>query len=203
MNDLNDPSFFPTETGRVDNVEQSFHGQGLHNGAQLGFIMDSLISLTPRDIASTYLQGHLLGRARDWFEIFGSTLVQKTAKDFAQLKEALTKYFPLVRNRKDLKIQFYSSQQSRGQEPTDFIHDLLKVYKKLVLNMSEEALEVSNDVRGIQSIASKASYLPSNRKSSREVSGRPLITSIVFAFKIRGGTEPNHTVPCKSAQSYG
>ncbi|GFU60442.1 hypothetical protein TNCV_4433071 [Trichonephila clavipes] len=30
MNDLNDPSFFPTETGRVDNVEQSFHGQGFY-----------------------------------------------------------------------------------------------------------------------------------------------------------------------------
>ncbi|GFU70513.1 uncharacterized protein TNCV_2511691 [Trichonephila clavipes] len=31
-------------------------------------------------------------------------------------------------------------QGGRGQEPTDFIYDLLKVYKKLGLEMSEEAL---------------------------------------------------------------
>ncbi|GFX19581.1 uncharacterized protein TNCV_2074891 [Trichonephila clavipes] len=36
--------------------------------------------------------------------------------------------------------EFNSSQQSRDQEPTDFIYDLLKIHKKLGLSMSEEAL---------------------------------------------------------------
>ncbi|GFS78265.1 uncharacterized protein TNCV_3172201 [Trichonephila clavipes] len=84
----------------------------------------------PRDLACAYLKGHLLGIARYWFDIFGSALVQNTATDFEQLKVALTKNFPVVRNRKDSEIQFYSSQQSRNQEPTDFIYDLLKIHKK-------------------------------------------------------------------------
>ncbi|GFT25980.1 uncharacterized protein TNCV_5126461 [Trichonephila clavipes] len=66
--------------------------------------------------------------------------VQNTATDFAQLKVALTKTFSVVRNRKDLEIQFYSSQQCRNEEPTDFIYNLLKVHKKLRLRVSEEAL---------------------------------------------------------------
>ncbi|GFX69469.1 uncharacterized protein TNCV_380381 [Trichonephila clavipes] len=57
-----------------------------------------------RDLPCAYLKGHLLGRARDWFEIFRSALVQNTAVDFEQLKAALTKNFPVVRNKKDLEI---------------------------------------------------------------------------------------------------
>ncbi|GFW09688.1 uncharacterized protein TNCV_1393891 [Trichonephila clavipes] len=45
----------------------------------------------PRNLACAYLKGHLLGKARDWFEIFGSTLVQNTAMDYEQWKRALTK----------------------------------------------------------------------------------------------------------------
>ncbi|GFW03844.1 uncharacterized protein TNCV_2049601 [Trichonephila clavipes] len=60
--------------------------------------------------------------------------------DFAQLKSAMTKIFPVVRNRKDLESQFYSSQQNMDQEPTDFIYDLLKIHKKVGLSISEEAL---------------------------------------------------------------
>ncbi|GFX22924.1 uncharacterized protein TNCV_2086321 [Trichonephila clavipes] len=52
----------------------------------------------------------------------------------------LAKAFPAIRNKKDLEIRFYSSQQRRDQEPTDFICDLLKLQKQLVLGMSEEAL---------------------------------------------------------------
>ncbi|GFX61165.1 uncharacterized protein TNCV_4565601 [Trichonephila clavipes] len=66
--------------------------------------------------------------------------VQGTATDFTQLKEALTENFPAVRNRKDLELKLYSSYQSRGQEPTDFFYNLLKVHKRLGLKMSEEAL---------------------------------------------------------------
>ncbi|GFX68509.1 uncharacterized protein TNCV_2432161 [Trichonephila clavipes] len=67
-------------------------------------------------------------------------LVQDMATNFAQLKEALTKNSSVVRSRKDLEVKFYSTHQGRGQEPTDFIYDLLKVHKELGLRMSEEAL---------------------------------------------------------------
>ncbi|GFU15698.1 retrovirus-related Pol polyprotein from transposon 297 [Trichonephila clavipes] len=60
--------------------------------------------------------------------------------DFAQLTMALSKAFPSIRNKNDLEIKFYSSQQRRDQEPTDSIYELLKLHKQLGLGMSEEAL---------------------------------------------------------------
>ncbi|GFX79194.1 uncharacterized protein TNCV_4747781 [Trichonephila clavipes] len=48
----------------------------------------------PSDLSCAYLKGHLLGRAQDWYQIFGSALVQYTATDFAQLKAALVKSLP-------------------------------------------------------------------------------------------------------------
>ncbi|GFS57383.1 uncharacterized protein TNCV_492271 [Trichonephila clavipes] len=92
------------------------------------------------DLSCGYLKGHLLGRAQDWYQVFGSALVQNTATDFAQLKMALSKAFPAICNKKDLEIRFYSSQQRRDQEPTHFIYDLLKLHKQLGLGMSEEAV---------------------------------------------------------------
>ncbi|GFS71048.1 uncharacterized protein TNCV_1585241 [Trichonephila clavipes] len=64
----------------------------------------------PSDLKCAYLKGHLLDRARDWYAIFGSALVQNTDTDFAQLKATLTKNFTIVRNRKDLETRFHSSQ---------------------------------------------------------------------------------------------
>ncbi|GFU04426.1 retrovirus-related Pol polyprotein from transposon 297 [Trichonephila clavipes] len=90
--------------------------------------------------SSALTTGHLLGRALDWYQIFGSTLVQNTATDFAQLKAALSKAFSAIQNRKDLETCFYTSQQRQNQEPTDFVYDLLKLNKKLELGMSEKAL---------------------------------------------------------------
>ncbi|GFS73304.1 uncharacterized protein TNCV_4711851 [Trichonephila clavipes] len=106
---------------RCENVEDFIGG------------IDNQIKLVeiPIDLPCAYLKGHILGRARDWYDIFASALVQNTATDFAQLKAALTKNFPVVRNRKDLETQFYASQQNRDQDPTDFIYDQLKVHKKL------------------------------------------------------------------------
>ncbi|GFW46691.1 uncharacterized protein TNCV_1937591 [Trichonephila clavipes] len=69
-----------------------------------------------------------------------SVLVQNTATEFVQLKSALSKAFPAIQNRKDLEIRFYASQQRRNQETTDFVYDLLKLNKKLELEISEEAL---------------------------------------------------------------
>ncbi|GFT14505.1 uncharacterized protein TNCV_4004561 [Trichonephila clavipes] len=77
---------------------------------------------------------------QDWYQIFGSTLVQNPATDFVQLKAALSKAFPAVRNKKDLEIKFYAFYERRDQKPTDFIYDLLKLHKKLEVGMSEEAL---------------------------------------------------------------
>ncbi|GFW03965.1 uncharacterized protein TNCV_2050811 [Trichonephila clavipes] len=84
--------------------------------------------------------GHLLGRALDWYQIFGSVLVENTAPDFAQLKAALSKAFPAIQNKKGLETCFYASQQRQSQELTDFVYDLIKLNKKLELGMSEKAL---------------------------------------------------------------
>ncbi|GFT31414.1 uncharacterized protein NPIL_562651 [Nephila pilipes] len=50
----------------------------------------------PTNLACPYLKGHLIGRAKDWFEVIGSSYVTGTATDFAQLKQALTNSFPVV-----------------------------------------------------------------------------------------------------------
>ncbi|GFT34036.1 transposable element Tc3 transposase [Trichonephila clavipes] len=91
-------------------------------------------------ILSMLRRCHFLGRAQDWYQIFGSALLQNTATDFAQSKAALSKPFPDIQNRKYLETRFYASQQRQNQEPTDFVYDLLKLHKKLELGMSEKAL---------------------------------------------------------------
>ncbi|GFS70017.1 uncharacterized protein NPIL_62941 [Nephila pilipes] len=53
----------------------------------------------PANLACAYLKGHLIGKARDWFSVIGSSYVTGTATDFAQLKHALTNRFPVVRIR--------------------------------------------------------------------------------------------------------
>ncbi|GFT24079.1 uncharacterized protein TNCV_2063421 [Trichonephila clavipes] len=68
----------------------------------------------PNDLSCAYLKGHLLGRALDWYQIFGLTLVQNTATDFAHLKAALSKAFPAIQNKKELETRFYASQQTQN-----------------------------------------------------------------------------------------
>ncbi|GFU89860.1 uncharacterized protein TNCV_4743011 [Trichonephila clavipes] len=94
----------------------------------------------PSELSCAYLKGHLMGRALDWYQIFGSTLVQNTPMEFAQLKAALSNAFPAIQNKKKFKTRFYASQQRQNQEPTDFAYDLLKIHKKLELGMSGKAL---------------------------------------------------------------
>ncbi|GFW26189.1 uncharacterized protein TNCV_3396851 [Trichonephila clavipes] len=67
-------------------------------------------------------------------------LVQGIATDFAKLKETLTENFPEVRNKPELEVRFYSSNQNSGLAPSDFIYDLLKTHKHLGLNVSEAGL---------------------------------------------------------------
>ncbi|GFX61544.1 uncharacterized protein TNCV_2745191 [Trichonephila clavipes] len=87
-----------------------------------------------------FFSGSSPGRALDWYQIFGSALVQNTATDFAQLKAALSKSFLAIQNKEELEPRFYASQQKQNQEPTDFVYYLLKVHKKLELGMSEKTL---------------------------------------------------------------
>ncbi|GFU30322.1 uncharacterized protein NPIL_596881, partial [Nephila pilipes] len=94
----------------------------------------------PTNLACAYLNGHLIGRAKDWFEVIGSSYVTGTATDFAQFKQALTNSFPVVRNRSELEAEFYSSHQVRSQAPTDFVYKLLKIQKILNFEMKEEKL---------------------------------------------------------------
>ncbi|GFW22616.1 uncharacterized protein TNCV_2764281 [Trichonephila clavipes] len=95
----------------------------------------------PSDLSCANLKGHLLGRALDCYQIFGSALVQNTATATLNNYEAtLSKAFTAIQNRKDLETRFYASQQRQNQEPTDFVYDLLKTQKKFELEMSEKAL---------------------------------------------------------------
>ncbi|GFV82557.1 transposable element Tcb2 transposase [Trichonephila clavipes] len=71
---------------------------------------------------------------------FSFTLVQGEETDFEQLKQALTESFPIVRNRPELEARFFASYQTRGQAPTDFVYDLLKIQKSLKLEMTEQKL---------------------------------------------------------------
>ncbi|GFX66546.1 uncharacterized protein TNCV_3496061 [Trichonephila clavipes] len=124
------------------NVWPEVYFSGWENVTEFLEGIDNQIKLLeiPSDLSCAYLKGHLMGRALDWYQIFGSTLVQNTATDFAQLKAALSKAFPAIQDRKDLETRFYASQQRQNQEPTDFVYDLLKLNKKLELGMSEKAL---------------------------------------------------------------
>ncbi|GFU48184.1 uncharacterized protein NPIL_85921 [Nephila pilipes] len=94
----------------------------------------------PVNLICAYLKCHLIGKARDWFEVIGSSYVTGTATDFAQLKRALTNSFPVVRNRSELEAEFYSSHQVRSQAPSDFVYKLLKIQKILNFEMTEEKL---------------------------------------------------------------
>ncbi|GFS68768.1 uncharacterized protein TNCV_408721 [Trichonephila clavipes] len=124
------------------NVWPEVYFSGLENVTEFLEDIDNQIKLLeiPSDLSCAYLKGHLLSRALDWYQIFGSTLVQNTTADFAQLKAALSKAFPAIQYRKDLETRFYASQQRQNQEPTDFVYDLLKLKKKLELGMSEKEL---------------------------------------------------------------
>ncbi|GFS58912.1 uncharacterized protein NPIL_211621 [Nephila pilipes] len=94
----------------------------------------------PANLACAYLKGHLIGKARDWFEVISSSYVTGTATDFAQLKQALTNSFPVVRDRLELEAGFYSSHQVRSQAPSDFVYKLLKIQKILNFEITEENL---------------------------------------------------------------
>ncbi|GFS65662.1 uncharacterized protein NPIL_322031, partial [Nephila pilipes] len=90
------------------------------------------------NLAYAFLKGHLIGTAKDWFEVIGSSYVTRT--DFAQSKQALTNSFLVVRNRSELEAEFYSSHQVRSQAPSDFVYKLMKIQKILNFEMTEENL---------------------------------------------------------------
>ncbi|GFW01135.1 uncharacterized protein TNCV_1763731 [Trichonephila clavipes] len=130
------------KNSRGFNVRPEVYFSGSENVTEILDSIDNQIKLLeiPSDLSCAYLKGHLLGRALDWYQIFGSELVQNTATDFAQLKAVSSKAFPAIQNRKGLEAHFYASQQRQNQKPTDFVTGLLKFQKKLELGMSEKAL---------------------------------------------------------------
>ncbi|GFU01372.1 uncharacterized protein NPIL_171161 [Nephila pilipes] len=99
---------------------------------------DVVLYNIPPNLACAYLKGHLIGRAKDWFEVIGSSYVTGTATDFAQLKQALINSFPVVRNWSELIAEFYSSHQVRSRAPSNFVYKLLKIQKILNFEMTEE-----------------------------------------------------------------
>ncbi|GFV96589.1 uncharacterized protein TNCV_3260531 [Trichonephila clavipes] len=115
------------------NVLQEVYFSGSENVSEFLEGIDNKIELLeiPSDLSCAYLKGHLLGRAQDWYQIFGTALVQNTATDFEQLKAALSKAFLAIQNRKDLETRFYTSQQRQNQGPTDFVYDVLKTQTKI------------------------------------------------------------------------
>ncbi|GFW04555.1 uncharacterized protein TNCV_879241 [Trichonephila clavipes] len=80
------------------NVLPEVYFSGSESANEFSEGIDNQIKLLeiPSDLSCAYLKGHLLGRAQDWYQIFGSALVQNTATDFAQLKVALSKSFPAI-----------------------------------------------------------------------------------------------------------
>ncbi|GFU98346.1 uncharacterized protein TNCV_384921 [Trichonephila clavipes] len=85
----------------------------------------------PTQLACSYLKSHLTGRALDWNEVLGYRVVEDKATDYAYLKQALTKQFPVVRNRSELETRFYASSQNHNQKPSDFVYELLKIHNHL------------------------------------------------------------------------
>ncbi|GFX75438.1 uncharacterized protein TNCV_2547091 [Trichonephila clavipes] len=128
-------NLYDPEMGNVRgfNVWPEVYFSGSENVTEFLEGIDNQIKLLeiPSHLSYAYSKGHLMGRALDWYQIFGSTLVQNTATDFAQLKAALSKAFPAIQNKKELETRFYASQQRQNQEPTDYVYDLLKTHKKL------------------------------------------------------------------------
>ncbi|GFV08018.1 uncharacterized protein TNCV_1046471 [Trichonephila clavipes] len=124
------------------NVWPEVYFSGSENVIEFLQSKDNQIKLLeiPSDLSCAYSKGHLMGRTLDWYQIFGSTLEQNSAKDFRQLKAALSKAFPAIQNKKEMETRFYASQQRQNQETTDFVYDLLKLHKKLEPGMSEKAL---------------------------------------------------------------
>ncbi|GFY22564.1 hypothetical protein TNCV_2178251 [Trichonephila clavipes] len=60
--------------------------------------------------------------------------------DFDQLKQALKESFPTVPNKAESEARFAVPYQARGQAPTDFAYELLKLQKTLQLDMTEQSL---------------------------------------------------------------
>ncbi|GFT06973.1 uncharacterized protein TNCV_1415341 [Trichonephila clavipes] len=90
----------------------------------------------PTQLACAYFKGHLTGRALDWFNVLRYRVVEEKETDYVQLKQALTKQFPVVRKRSEFETRFYASYQ----KPSNFVYELLKIHKQLKLDMVEQKL---------------------------------------------------------------
>ncbi|GFT07043.1 uncharacterized protein TNCV_1415841 [Trichonephila clavipes] len=105
---------------------------GSHSGAKQ--------NSSPQFRVLSSFRGHLTGRALDWFDVLRYRVVEEKETDYAQLKQALTKQFPVVRKRSEFETRFYASYQNPNRKPSNFVYELLKIHKQLKLDMVEQKL---------------------------------------------------------------
>ncbi|GFW08628.1 uncharacterized protein TNCV_2776491 [Trichonephila clavipes] len=167
--------------GRGFNVWPEVYFSGSENVTEFLEGIDNQIKLLeiPSDLSCAYLKGHLMGRALDWYQIFGSTLVQNTATDFAQLKAALSKAFPAIQNKKELQTRLEPQVQDyvEARNPQTAIQ-LLEVLAKFEERYSCKATlgsRNSNNVEGRGWNERRMSNIGNNRGNWRnsEVVHRP------------------------------
>ncbi|GFT97806.1 uncharacterized protein TNCV_1836031 [Trichonephila clavipes] len=108
---------------------QSGIQRDLHNGAQRINPKNRVVSEIPAQLACAYFKGPLKGRALDWLEVLGYSVIENKATDYVHLRRALLEQFPVVRNSSELETRFYSSSQRCDQQPSDIIYELLKIHK--------------------------------------------------------------------------
>ncbi|GFT08645.1 uncharacterized protein TNCV_662161 [Trichonephila clavipes] len=110
-------SFIPTPLAHADN-----QGEREREGCPYIDAQQKLIYMTPR---SSPGEDHRLVS-----DIRVSVSAEYCHRLCAVKSTALSKTLPAIRNKKDLEIKFYVSQQRSDQEPTDYVYDLLKLQKK-------------------------------------------------------------------------
>ncbi|GFR20339.1 hypothetical protein TNCT_217871 [Trichonephila clavata] len=62
----------------------------------------------PANLVCAHPKGHLVGRALDWSEVIGYSMVSGETTHFATLKQELTDRFPVLQNRSEFEAQFFS-----------------------------------------------------------------------------------------------
>ncbi|GFU79834.1 uncharacterized protein TNCV_1000111 [Trichonephila clavipes] len=82
-----------------------------------------------------------MGRALDWFDVFGCKVPRGKRRQITRPKQSLTERFPWFRNGSGSKrVSTCVGYQNPNQKPSDFVYELLKIHKQLKLDMAEEKL---------------------------------------------------------------
>ncbi|GFX89642.1 uncharacterized protein TNCV_3710741 [Trichonephila clavipes] len=148
------------------------------SGHQLWHEVRIYLKFIPRHINSKNewsSPGEALGRAQGWYQIIGSTLVQNTATDLAQLKAA----FPAIQNRKDLETRLEPQVQDyvevRNPENTVQLLEVLAKFEERYSGKAIRGSRNSDNVEGRGWNERRMSSVDNNRGNWRnsEVVRRP------------------------------